>query len=111
MIELKCPFCGHKLSRKNINDIMCSNEKCVSWKGNFYGSKDLWQALIDKKEECDNFEQHYNCLSHVFKHQIEVNDFLRDDANKLQKKLDIAVGELTKTKTAAESILLKLGSL
>lgn len=46
MSELKCPFCGEKLGRKNINDRMCSNEKCVSWKGNFYGSEYLWQELI-----------------------------------------------------------------
>ena len=46
MSELKCPFCGQKLGRKNINDRMCSNEKCVSWKRNFYGSEDLWQELI-----------------------------------------------------------------
>ena len=46
MSNLKCPFCGQKLGRKNINDRMCSNEKCVSWKGNFYGSEDLWQELI-----------------------------------------------------------------
>ena len=46
MSELKCPFCQQELGRKNINDRMCSNEKCVSWKGNFYGSEDLWQELI-----------------------------------------------------------------
>ena len=46
MSDIKCPFCGRELGRKNINDIMCSNEKCVSWKGNFYGSEDLWQELI-----------------------------------------------------------------
>ena len=46
MTELKCPFCGHILGRKNTNDIMCSNEKCATWKGNFYGSEELWQELI-----------------------------------------------------------------
>lgn len=51
--ELKCPFCGRKLGRKNINDRMCSNEKCVSWKGNFYGSEDLWQELIRTRKELD----------------------------------------------------------
>lgn len=51
MSDMKCPFCGRKLGRKNINDRMCSNEKCVSWKGNFYGSEDLWQALTQAKQD------------------------------------------------------------
>ena len=51
--KLLCPFCGHHLGRKNINDMMCSNEKCVTWKGNFYGSEDLWRALIDTKKKLD----------------------------------------------------------
>ena len=50
---MKCPFCGQKLGRKNINDRMCSNEKCVSWKGNFYGSEDLWQELIRTRKALD----------------------------------------------------------
>lgn len=53
MSDMKCPFCGRKLGRKNINDRMCSNEKCVSWKGNFYGSEDLWQALIQAKQDLE----------------------------------------------------------
>lgn len=32
---------------------MCSNEKCVSWKGNFYGSEDLWQGLIRTRKALD----------------------------------------------------------
>lgn len=56
MNKLKCPFCQQELGRKNINDRMCSNEKCVSWKGNFYGSEDLWQELIKLMEE----KQHKN---------------------------------------------------
>ncbi len=51
--KLKCPFCGWKLGRKNINDRMCSNEKCVSWKGSFYGSEDLWQTLIQTKQDLE----------------------------------------------------------
>jgi len=53
MNDMKCPFCGRKLGRKNINDIMCSNEKCVSWKGNFYGSEDLWKELIRTRKALD----------------------------------------------------------
>lgn len=49
--KLVCPFCGRKLGRKNIDDRMCSNEKCVTWKGNFYGSEDLWQELIRTRKE------------------------------------------------------------
>lgn len=105
MPELKCPFCGEKLVRhwgmKDPALYCCDNPKCS--KGGI-GTEQSWRALIDTKEECDKFEQHYKCLSHVFKHQIEVNDFLTDEANKLQKKLDIAVEELTKIKTAAESV-------
>ena len=51
--KLLCPFCQQELGLKNINNIMCSNEKCVAWKGNFYGSEDLWQALIDTKKKLD----------------------------------------------------------
>ena len=53
MSDMKCPFCGQKLGRKNINDRMCSNEKCVSWKGNFYASEDLWQELIRTRKALD----------------------------------------------------------
>ena len=81
MSELKCPFCEHNLGRKNINDIMCSNEKCVTWKGNFYGSEDLWQALIDSQEQ-------YKGLSAAFKKQLEVNEFLTDESNKFLNKLN-----------------------
>lgn len=91
--KLLCPFCGQELNQDDPQIIECRNDDCK--KSYFlYGSKELWQALIGKKEERDTFEQHYKCLSHVFKHQIEVNDFLTDEANKLQKKLDIAVGAL-----------------
>lgn len=48
-----CPFCRRELGRKNINDRICSNEKCISWKGNFYGSEDLWQALIQVKQDLE----------------------------------------------------------
>lgn len=51
--DIKCPFCQQELGRKNINDRMCSNEKCVSWKGNFYGSEDLWQELIRTRKALD----------------------------------------------------------
>lgn len=53
MSDIKCPFCGRELGRKNINDRMCSNEKCVTWKGNFYGSEDLWQELIRTRKDLE----------------------------------------------------------
>lgn len=62
MSDMKCPFCQQELGHKNINDIMCSNEKCVSWKRNFYGSEDLWQELSKTKQALDAF---FNALDPV----------------------------------------------
>lgn len=91
MTKIKCPFCQQELEIGGVDGVLRGCPKCRN-----LGTEMLWQALIDEKEERDKFEQHYKCLSHVFKHQIEVNDFLGDEANKLQKKLDIAVKALNK---------------
>lgn len=76
MTELKCPFCGHNLGRKNINDRMCSNEKCVSWKGNFYGSEDLWQELIRTRKALDDANEK---LKHCVNITVEELDELKSN--------------------------------
>lgn len=92
--ELKCPFCGHNLGRKNINDRMCSNEKCVSWKGNFYGSEDLWQELIRTRKE---LEQSEICCTEWEKQALDYkaeNIALSGDLERTRKALDVAVDTL-----------------
>ena len=52
MSELKCPFCGQELDTSNPQCVQCKNDYCHP---SFlkYGSKELWQALIDTKKELD----------------------------------------------------------
>lgn len=51
MTELKCPFCGEELDISNPQCVECKNDYCYPTSA--YGSKDLWQALIDTKKKLD----------------------------------------------------------
>lgn len=70
--KLVCPFCQQELCKDNPQSIECRNDNC---KESFfmYGSKELWQALIDTKKKLDD---------------------LSDKNGKLKSKLDIAVDKL-----------------
>lgn len=82
MTELKCPICNIPLER--IGDLFqCPNDHC-----GYVGNEELWQALIDAYEEKD--------LSDIalIKRTKE-----QDNTN---KKLDIAVSQLKKTRDYIE---------
>ena len=51
--KLICPFCQQELRCDNTwNEVyMCRNPKCKHLLG--YGTKELWQALIDTKNKLD----------------------------------------------------------
>lgn len=64
--KLHCPFCGKEFREIYFNGVgvgyICPNPDCKLTE-HFKGNKELWQALIDTKEERDKFEEHYKCLS------------------------------------------------
>ena len=53
MSDMKCPFCQQELRCDNTwNEVyMCRNPNCNHLLG--YGTKELWQALIDTKKKLD----------------------------------------------------------
>ena len=79
MTELKCPFCQQELKYDSWNEVyVCRNPNCKHLLG--FGTKELWQALIDTKKKLDMCE---GALEEY-----------KDWFNKSQERLKIAVDAL-----------------
>ena len=57
--KLKCPFCGVELDEDTLGDFCCINPECKE-SICFSGSKLLWQALIQTKEELKDCQHNYS---------------------------------------------------
>lgn len=52
--KLKCPFCQTELDYDEYGwDYSCPNHKCRATKGVLCGTKSLWQALIQAKQDLE----------------------------------------------------------
>lgn len=60
--KLKCPFCGEELDEDTLGDFSCINSECKE-SICFSGSKLLWQALIQTKEELKDCQHNYSVKS------------------------------------------------
>ena len=94
MTELKCPFCQQELRCDNTwNEVyMCRNPKCKHLLG--YGTKELWQALIDTKNHLTVERTTHDILQEELKK-------LQDELADTKKKLDIAVDAIDAGRTLA----------
>ena len=101
-IELKCPFCQQELKEMPSGIIVCGNPDC---KTDLSGYKELWQALIQAKQD---LEQSEKCCSAW---ETQALDY-KAETIALSGKLGIArkaLEEIDTTRCIPQQTLISLG--
>lgn len=72
MTDLICPFCGEELVHENMSDYWCA--KCnLGDNPSLYGSKGLWQALIQAKQDLEKARYAItDVFSYVKEHEKDI---------------------------------------
>lgn len=103
--KLKCPFCGEDLDEDTLGDFCCINPECKE-SICFSGSKLLWQAFIQTKEELKDCQHNYSVKTEQHERgYVYATKTIKDLKSKLEIKrnaLDLAFEMLKDIKNAPD---------